>query len=229
MEKYKYIEKDGELIAVQTKEWTEAQQTFYRENVYKKAGIPCSRFKFSFESYEEEQFEPILKSLTFLINNFERGLKSKANMYFWGGNSTKKSSLASVLGMKVCDLGFKVSFITFSDLIEALQNMQFDENERDTVLKIEESHLLIVDDAFDRDKTKIYKSNHQIPYIDTFFRKRLETSNTITLFTSNTPIEELENSFGLDIYHLIKRNVKEFHFKHAVDLMTIDNDFWEDE
>jgi len=66
--------------------------------------------------------------------------------------------------------------------------------------------MLIVDDAFDPKKITLYKSGYQLPFLDTFFRRRIEGLKKAICFTSNVPISEIGGTFGQSIQALIKRS-----------------------
>ena len=128
-------------------------------------------------------------------------------LYLWSRrNGTQKSTIARWIGRELIRGGASVHMMLMSDLAQILTKRGFEDEDEFLLERIDEVDLLIIDDAFDAKKITIYKSGYQIPFLDTFFRTRLEGLKRGIIFTSNVPISEIGISFGQSIYALIKRS-----------------------
>jgi DNA replication protein DnaC len=95
------------------------------------------------------------------------------------------------------------------DLVDMITDAFATEKKNDKIDEYLNCELLVIDDAFDKAKVTLFKSGYQLPYLDRFIRKRLETYKLNTIFTSNVKIEEIQdNGFSYDIQNLIERNIK---------------------
>lgn len=134
------------------------------------------------------------------------------SLYVYGKNSTQKTSMCKVLGKELIRNGKTVKYILMQDLIDILCDCtDFNEEtahnasmERMRLLNVD---YLIIDECFDRTKVMVYKSGFQIPYLDTFLRKRLEENRKPIVFISNVEPSRIEDSgYGASINALVKRN-----------------------
>ena len=133
---------------------------------------------------------------------------SSAVLYIYGPNGTQKTTMANYAGFKFLKAGKTVYYCLMNDLIKLLQKADRDEAAQATLDKISDVDLLIIDEAFDSKKVTIYKSDWQIPFLDTFLRNRIQTKNKGILFVSNVDIPYIaENKFSKSIQDLVERNV----------------------
>lgn len=134
---------------------------------------------------------------------------ASAVLYIYGPNGTQKTTMANYVGFKFLRAEKSVYYCLMNDLIKLLQKADRDETAQATLDKISDVDLLIIDEAFDSKKVTIYKSDWQIPFLDTFLRNRIQTKNKGILFVSNVDIPEIaENKFSKSIQDLVERNVK---------------------
>jgi len=128
-------------------------------------------------------------------------------VYMYGPYGTQKTTLANWLGKTFTEKGKKCYFTLMNDLVKLLQRVDgFDANPEDRA-KYEryiESDILFIDESFDKEKMTIYKSGYQIPFLDSFLRKRL-TMGLATIFISNVAPEDIDISPA--IKDLILRNI----------------------
>ena len=74
---------------------------------------------------------------------------------------------------------------------------------------LEKTDLLILDEAFDREKVTVYKSGYQIPFLDTFLRKWSNTTDKSIIFISNVEPSKIEaNGYSRSIQDFVERNIK---------------------
>ena len=129
-------------------------------------------------------------------------------IYVYGPNGTQKTTLANYVGFQFLKANKTVYYCLMNDLIKLLQKADRDENTQELLDRISDVDLLIIDEAFDSKKVTIYKSDWQIPFLDTFLRNRIQTKNKGILFVSNVDIDEIaENKFSPSIQDLVNRNV----------------------
>lgn len=130
-------------------------------------------------------------------------------IYMYGPNGTQKTTLANYVGYSFLRAGKKVHYCLMNELIKLLQSAERDESAQARLDKISDVDLLIIDEAFDKKKVTLYKSDWQLPFLDSFLRNRIQTKNKGILFVSNVKIEEIaENNFSASIEDLVSRNVK---------------------
>ena len=141
-------------------------------------------------------------------------LLSSAVLYIYGPNGTQKTTMANYAGFKFLKAGKSVYYCLMNDLIKLLQKADRDETAQAKLDKISDVDLLIIDEAFDSKKVTVYKSDWQIPFLDTFLRNRIQTKNKGILFVSNVDIPFIaENHFSQSIQDLVDRNVKLYNGK----------------
>ena len=130
----------------------------------------------------------------------------KLLVYMYGPNGTQKTSLANFVGKSLILKGFVVRYILMNNLIKDLQDMEFNEDIKAKVEKLNEADLLIIDEAFDTTKVTVYKSGYQLPYLDSFLRERYDQDRRSTLFISNvTPQDISVDKFGASLQNFMVR------------------------
>ena len=129
-------------------------------------------------------------------------------LYIYGKNGTQKTTLAMWMGYQFLRAGKKVRYILMNDLLKLLMKAERDEDIQKQLEKLAEVDLLIIDESFDKGKITIYKSNYQIPFLDSFLRSRIQTNKKGIVFISNVNMNEIEaNNFNVSIQDLVTRNV----------------------
>jgi len=144
------------------------------------------------------------------IMNFINGEDKfySAMLYFYGKNGTQKTHVAQYIGKEIlANTDFNVIYITMNNLIKVLMKQDNFSNDSESEYKynkIKNSDLLIIDEAFDKEKVTLYKSSYQIPFLDTFIRERINKKGII--FISNIHPENIEkNNFSFSIKDIICR------------------------
>jgi DNA replication protein DnaC len=101
-----------------------------------------------------------------------------------------------------------VKYILMNDLIKMLQKAERDDSIMAKLEKLEDVDLLLIDEAFDKEKVTIYKSNFQVPFLDSFLRSRMQTKHKGIIFISNVSPYDIEaKGFNYSIQDLVVRNM----------------------
>lgn len=206
VKKYRVIEKNGEEYFVETEEWKSFKNKKRTEKILSNGNLPPHVIDLHFQDLVKmEDREEKLKSY---VSRFSEKFKH-IHLYFWSSkNGTQKTTTASILAKELALSGFSVEFILMSDLSKLLTKESFEEDANDEIDKYLNTDFLVIDDAFDSKKITVYKSGYQIPFIDTFLRKRLETKRKATCFTSNVSLYSIdEKVFGVSLVKLLERSI----------------------
>ena len=141
-------------------------------------------------------------------------------IYMYGTNGTQKTTLANWMGYEFLKAKKTVKYILMNDLIKMLQKAERDETVMNKLEKLEDVDLLLIDEAFDTKKVTIYRSNFQVPFLDSFLRTRMQTKHKGIIFISNvSPYSIEEEGFNRSIQDLVVRNMKKnfMEFKDRYD------------
>ena len=186
-----------------SKDLTEAKLNI----AYDLAGIPYNYFNSKdFSYYSGDKSKDKVNELKHFVDNFEE-LKF-ASFYLHGLPSTQKTTIAKIVGSELIKKGYSVKYMIMNTLIKEIINSDFErEGNRFNV------DFLILDEAFDPIKMTVYKSNFQIPFLDTFIRERVETLKKSTMFISNVPLENVEYDY---IREVVRRNCLIYEFKDKI-------------
>jgi hypothetical protein len=139
-------------------------------------------------------------------NDHDKRFRS-ISLYLWSRkNGTQKSTVARWIGRQLIKGGLTSHMVLMSDLAVALTRKGFEDEDGWLLERLDAVDLLIVDDAFDPKKITLYKSGYQLPFLDTFLRRRLEGLKKGICFTSNVPVTEIGSIFGQSIQALVKRS-----------------------
>jgi len=151
----------------------------------------------------------LLSKIKYYTQNLDSKTSSNSSLYLCGRNNCSKTFTAKSILYDACKKGIDCRFIIMGDLVDMITDAFATEKKNDKIDEYLNCKLLVIDDAFDKAKVTLFKSGYQLPYLDRFIRKRLETYKLNTIFTSNVKIEEIQdNGFSYDIQNLIERNIK---------------------
>ena len=157
---------------------------------------------------DSEEFKEY-QNLVAKINKFHN-----ATLYMYGPNGTQKTVLATWLAKEIMVSGNElchVKYFTMNDFIKELmkESSWNGEDKLFTETLLEKTDLLILDEAFDREKVTVYKSGYQIPFLDTFLRKWSNTTDKSIIFISNVEPSKIEaNGYSRSIQDFVERNIK---------------------
>lgn len=149
---------------------------------------------------------------------------NSASLYFWSKfNATQKSTTAKAIIEELKDLyaenslsEFQGEFVVANVLMNDLKNEDYDEKSAERVKQYLAADLLVIDDAFAKDKVTLYKSGYQISFLDSFLRDRIDYKKKATIFTSNIPVSEIAPLWGTSLGSLVDRAVYEMEFKDII-------------
>ena len=100
------------------------------------------------------------------------------------------------------------TFMKVADEGKILENKENQEKEY-ALKRYYNVDLLIIDEAFDKDKVSLYKSGFQLPYLDSFLRNRFEMKNKSIFFISNIkPSDIAKYGFGISLQDFVERNTR---------------------
>lgn len=194
------------------REW---QRRRHLEIAFTRSGLSELDLKFDIENYignDEPNNIPKLKLYAFEFEKF-----ANTSLYLWSEhNSTQKTTVAKWVLARLAENGYRVAFVLFNDLVRLLQEYGFDESREEEYQRIASADCLVIDDAFDPNKSTIYKSGYQYAFIDTFLRDRLEVRRKATIFTANVAVNDISESYTASIQAMVKRNVQTMKFSDIV-------------
>lgn len=176
------------------------------EREYLKGNFDIEFFGHTLEDYKGTKSIKNIERLKSYVSNFE--LAQKSFLYFYGDNGTQKTSTASTIASLVIKAGYSAKYILMKKLIDLLWESQQNDEAKVKVKEYLDCDLLVLDEAFSKDKIHIWKSGLQLGYIDEFIRDRVNKGKGI-LFISNCPIDEIEaQGFSHSIQDLVIRETK---------------------
>jgi len=195
-------------------------------NALIKGGIGSEMLSFNIDWFQGNRTN--VKKVEKYIRHFAEDYRS-TNLYFVGANHTQKSTLAKYVGSELIQRGFTAEFIVMNNLLNILMDEKFNKENTDKIKRCENADLLIIDEIFDPLKTTIYKSNYQLPFLDTFLRNRFEKTKKANIFTANMSLDNIDAVYGSSIISLVKRNIgeNEFSFYDIFDPKKFENSLWE--
>lgn len=210
--------KTGVRTAQRCRCYTQWLRQRKKEILFEKAGLSELDAQYSIEEYIGTDRNENIPKVKMYVDEFEDRFRH-INLYFWSReNGSQKTTVSKWMVGQLAEQGFKVRFILMENLVRMIQKTEWDGTDSDKMSYITDVDFLVVDDAFDPAKNMIYKSGYQFPFVDTFFRDRLETRKKATVFTSNIPPEEIAEHYTASIGALINRNIPDpFEFTDLLD------------
>lgn len=146
-------------------------------------------------------------ALKIYVKEFSEKFEDKM-IYMFGEYGTQKTTLAMWVAREITKQGYKVKYSLMETLSVSL-TPDFDSKDgrkeayvRDAL----EADLLVVDEAFDRRTTTVYKSGYQIPFLTRFFKSRFEIEKRAILFVSNVRPSDISEEF-MGLRSFVTRNV----------------------
>jgi len=189
------------------KKWVDEQLC---EATFKHSGFNPSLWDYNPRSYVGTASRHDMTRLLNYADQFCKNEKVRSLLvYMYGPNGCQKTVLANYVGKRIIMEGYSSRFILMNTLIGLLQDADFNEDKRLELESINDCDLLIVDEAFDKEKMKLYKSGFQLSFVDTFIRNRVQTLGKGILFISNVHPDNIEKQ-GLShsIQDFVQRECK---------------------
>ena len=115
-----------------------------------------------------------------LFDNKDENIRrqiTKSVIYLYGPNGTQKTTLANWIGSELLQKGVSCCYALMKKIIDELWESQRDEESKAYINKLLKCDVLIIDEAFSKDKIHLWQSGNQIGYIDEFLRERVFTLN----------------------------------------------------
>jgi DNA replication protein DnaC len=158
----------------------------------------------------EASRKAIVPKLIKFVEKFDQVFYDKI-LYFAGKMGTQKTTIACWIAKELAQRGKKVNYIIMNDLIRLLQDKDFKQELLPYANRLLITDFLIIDRAFDKEQVTLYKSNYQLPFLDSFLRSRIEQHAKSTCIISNSEMESIsEHGFSEDSQDFILRKVQQF-------------------
>lgn len=131
-------------------------------------------------------------------------------LYVYGPHGTQKTTTMMWAAQQLLRESVSVAY-TLMETLTTLLVPDFNDTSPtraqtiDFFMKVD---LLIVDEAFDRRTTTLYKSGYQLPFLTNFLKTRFEVERNGIAFISNVkPTNIADQGFGPGLHDLVNRNV----------------------
>lgn len=195
-----------------------------------KAGLPKIVDGYTISDYIGKDTNDNLPKIKKYIDEFKDRYQGKS-LYIYGPYGTQKTTVVCWMAKRAIGIGISVTYDTMNNLVSKLvDKADFQKKDSVDISQYENVDLLILDEAFDKNKMLWYASNYQMPFLDSFLRNRLEVENKSIVFVSNTPPEEISSKFDRGLQDLIIRNTSGgwLHFEdhYSIKDNFDPNDMW---
>lgn len=186
------------------------------ESRLKESSIPYSDFILSYDPsknyFGDKKISGTVIKVTDLISNST----DKSSLWFFHGKQgTQKTTIAWWMGAYFTKSNKSVYYTTMQKIIEETVG-SFDEKKILRKKFYEEVPILIIDDAFFKDRLLLFKnSNYQLALFNNLLRGRGESINNLhTIVISSVPVNRIAaEGFGEDIeYYISTRSLIELEF-----------------
>jgi len=129
-------------------------------------------------------------------------------IYVYGDNGTQKTSFVQAIGVDLLRKGIDCRYVLMKTLVDILWNSQRDEEAKEKAEDYLNCDVLILDEAFSKDKIHVWASGNQLGYIDEFLRERINSGKGC-IFISNKLPEDIESQgFSHSLQDLVQRELK---------------------
>ncbi len=199
-------------VVARKKDWWDKEYSKLKYDVLLKySGIPKEYHNLNFDDYIGEVSKKDVNFIHHLAIDCRNQNNEDMNLYLVGENSTQKTMIACAAGKEFMRQGLTVKFVLAGNLINHLLKLQgynSDDESLRFIKELENAHLIIIDDCFDKNKSLAWKneSKHLITAEwDSFFREFL-SNNYRFIITSNFKIGNISASYSTSLHELIDRN-----------------------
>lgn len=217
-------DESGNQVAYLRKDQARKLEIAKLERVLKDAGIPVIYWTRNFKDHQDKNLDPLKKSLLFadllLRKPGEEVSWDPRGLYYWGPHSNGKTTMACCLAKKLLYHKKKVKFVLASDVIDLLlkcSGLVVSEEFLAKRKEFDNLDLLIIDDAFDHQKSIFWKKNPDLILAewDRFLRSVLY-SGTRLILTGNTPPDQIRSLYNSAIFELIDRSCEYLYFPDSL-------------
>lgn len=197
-----YVETNPEYKRYMAK----TKYNFYLKN----SGIPTDYHDIEFEHYEGKKSAREVETILTFANNPLLKEYHNFNLYLYGRQGNQKTMLACNVGKAFMKQGLSVKFVLAGTLINKLLKIQSYDRDPEIEKEIKSylsCDLLILDDAFDRTKSLMWRNSKDliISEWDMFLRERTSHDKKIVI-TSNMSLEGMRTDYEESLYNLLYRN-----------------------
>ena len=214
---YIFVETEKGTVATKCQCYKNFQEKKRIEIELTKGKVPVSIVPNSILEYDLEKDyigttskDAIVPKLYKYIEKFDQRFADKI-IYFTGRMGTQKTTVACWLAKELVKQGKKVNYVIMNDLIRLLQDKDFKEELVPYYKRLLTTDFLIIDRAFDKEQVTLYKSNYQLPFLDSFLRSRIEQYAKATCIVSNSDVESISShGFSEDSQDFVLRKVRQF-------------------
>lgn len=196
------------------------------ERKYRSAGFDMRNYNYSPRTYIGNLSATDKDRIINYVKQFESSDKVRsAIVYLYGPNGTQKSTFMCWVGKSLLAIGFNVKYMSMAELLSILMDSEdFDKDKAEIaqakIEKLEKTDLVILDESFDKDKMKLWKSGYQMSFIDKWIRRRVQQLNKGIFFISNVELDKIESQgFSHSIQDFVSREV----LLHKCYLKFLDN------
>ena len=212
----------GIQYAVLNPEWEKFRLKKKYDLLLMQSNIPHYYWDIEFDNYQGNKDSKSYQYTVDYAKNLATDKYKFTHMFLHGIQSTQKTAIACNILKEGFRQGLRGYFILAGDLIDALlkiQGFSSSTNVEEYIEKIKNSDVLVIDDSFDSSKSLLWakqeSKNIIITEWDRFLRKIL-SSNTKVIMTSNLSIEIVEQNYGRSMYELIQRNFTVLELREPV-------------
>lgn len=212
-----YAERNGKTVAVECdchKEWERTNELL---RLLGNSGISED---VSFDNYRGTESINELNAL----RTFARSPEKYKNIlvYIYGNDGCQKTYMAKALGKELLLKGYTVKFVQFENF---LSNIQTDfkatnvEERENFVRECKEVDFLFLDDAFCVEHSTMYASGWQLPFLNSFFRERIENlGKSIILVSKVKPTDLSSVGYGTSFQDFIVYKMNKGAYLHFKDI-----------
>jgi len=181
--------------------------------------VPNPYFDYDISSYIGKS---AIKNFSIILSSIESFCENGFNAYFSGEPGTQKTSVAIYLIKKALVKKINCYYLTMSELLSKIRKEykpkleDYNEN-LELVDRLLNYKLLVIDDAFDKNKILLIKNREEDQInLYTFLKKRMDNNNS-NLYISNIPRVEIDYTlFNPYISDILNKKCKEIFFNDAV-------------
>lgn len=221
MEKYQYKEVNGETVGELNPEWAQEAQAKKFQYFLKHSNIPKDYWDLDFDDYTSDKNKAAVKQCRTYAERCRKEELHNVSLYLHGPQTSGKTTIACAIGKEFIRQGYKVQFVLAGEFINLMMKNQGFNNDPLVIQRLRfllSSDLLIIDDAFDKDKALMWSNSESKNLIiaewDTTLRRYLSNDGRV-IFTSNFMLEQISSVYGRSMYELVDRNFIQIRFEET--------------
>ena len=203
-DKIVYKEVDGELVGEPSPSYEQELRKKQYDINLSRSGIPKKYWNVSLRQYSS--YSPSMGKVLRYIQAAQRANYNFSNLYLYGKEKSSKTLIACLIGKEFIKYGHKVKFLLADDLTDLLlKNYGFDaprKDEQNDLLKLD---LLILDGAFEVEKSALWKSSSRNIINSSWYNilRKLSDKNIRIVITSSTLPNYIQNEYGSSLQNLL--------------------------